>query len=126
VGPLTANTLPSGLLAGVLDGHVLTRKAGLFRLFVPNSFGDPRKVSRYAPRLRRVAPIKVRRLRSGAAVVSTRMSTPSQILFQPGRRRILSPGTFPVNIRVKAGVHTVQLIAIDPWGRRGTFTLSFR
>jgi hypothetical protein len=110
----------------VFQGHVLTRKPGFYRLFVANAWGDPRKVSRFAPRLRRMAPIRVRTLRSGARVVSTRMSTPSQILFQPGRRRILAPGSFPVRIRVRKGTHVVHLVAVDPWGRRGGFTLSFR
>jgi GH25 family lysozyme M1 (1,4-beta-N-acetylmuramidase) len=126
VAPLTASALPAGLLAGVFQGHVLTRRPGLYRLFVPNAWGDPRKVSRFAPRLRRVAPVRVTTLRSGAKVVSTRMSTPSQIAFQPGHRRILAPGTFPVRIRVRKGTHVVHLVAIDPWGRRGRFTLSFR
>jgi len=126
VAPLTAGALPSGLLAGVYQGHVLTRKPGFYRLFVPNAWGDPRKVSRFAPRLRRVAPIRVTTLRSGARIVSTRMSTPSQIFFQPGRRRILAPGTFPVKIRVRRGTHVVHLVAVDPYGRRGGFTLSFR
>lgn len=126
VAPVTSAALPTGVLAGVYQGHVLTRKPGLYRLFTANAWGDPRKVSRFAPRLRRVAPITVTTLRSGARVVSTRMSTPSQIFFQPGRRRILAPGTFPVRIRVRAGVHVVQLVAVDPWGRRSGFTLSFR
>jgi hypothetical protein len=126
VAPLTASALPTGVLAGVFQGHVLTRKPGLYKLFVANAWGDPRKVSRFAPRLRRVAPIKVTTLRSGVRVVSTRMSTPSQIFFRPGRRRILAPGTFPVKIRVRKGTHVVHLVAVDPYGRRGGFTLSFR
>jgi GH25 family lysozyme M1 (1,4-beta-N-acetylmuramidase) len=126
VAPLAASTLPSGLLAGVFQGHVLTRRPGFYKLFVPNAWGDPRKVSRFAPRLRRVASIRVTTLRSGVRIVSTRMSTPSQIFFQPGRRRILAPGTFPVRIRVRKGTHVVHLVAVDPYGRRGGFTLSFR
>jgi GH25 family lysozyme M1 (1,4-beta-N-acetylmuramidase) len=126
VAPLTSSALPTGLLAGVVEGHVLTRRPGLYKLFVPNAWGDPRKVSRFGPRLRRVAPIRVTTLRSGVRIVSTRMSTPSQIFFQPGRRRILAPGTFPVRIRVHKGTHVVHLVAVDPYGRRGGFTLSFR
>lgn len=126
VSPLAGAALPTGLLEGVFQGQVLTRKAGLYRLFTANAWGDPRKVSPFAPRLRRVAPIRVTRLRSGALVVATRMSTPSQIFFQPGRRRILGPGTFPVRIRVRRGTHVVHLVAVDPWGRRSGFTLSFR
>jgi hypothetical protein len=110
----------------VFQGHVLTRRPGFYKLFVPNAWGDPRKVSRFAPRLRRVASIRVTTLRSGVRIVSTRMSTPSQIFFQPGRRRILAPGTFPVRIRVRKGTHVVHLVAVDPYGRRGGFTLSFR
>jgi hypothetical protein len=126
VTAITDATLPAGVNVGTYDGHVLTRRAGSFRLFTPNAWGDPRKVSRYAPRLRRVAPIRVRRLRSGAAVVSTRLTTPSQVLLVPSHRRILAPGSFPVALRVRAGVRRVHLTAIDPWGRRGGFTLSFR
>jgi GH25 family lysozyme M1 (1,4-beta-N-acetylmuramidase) len=126
VAPLSAATLPTGLPAGTFADQIVTRKPGLYRLFVPNAWGDPNKVSRFAPRLRRIAPIKVQRLRSGAAVVSTRMTTPSQILLVPSHRRILAPGSFPVKIRVRAHKRTVTLIAIDPYGRRATFTLSFR
>lgn len=130
VTALTSPTLPAGVLEGAYsDGttqHVLTRKAGRFRLFVPNAWGDPTKVSRYAPRLRRVAPIRVRRLRSGALVVSTRMSVPSQALIVPSRRRLLQPGTFPLSVRVARTTRRVDVTAIDPYGRRGHFTLSFR
>ena len=125
VAPLTAAALPTGLLAGTFDGHLLTRKPGSFRLFVANAWGDPRKVSRFAPRLRRVAPIRVKRLRSGALVVSTRLSAPSQVLVLPTHRRLLRPGIFPVAVRVRAGVHRLTITAIDPYGRRGGFTLSF-
>lgn len=130
VAALTAPTLPTGLLAGAYADasgeHVLTRRAGLFKLFVPNAWGDPRKVSRFAPRLRRIAPIRVTRLRSGAFVLSTRMTTPSQILLLPSHRRVLAPGSFPVTVRVSARTRSVHLTAIDPYGRRGGFTLSFR
>jgi hypothetical protein len=67
----------------------------------------------------------VKRLRSGAAVVSTRLSVPSQALILPTHRRLLKPGAFPVSVRVKAGVHRVTIVAVDPYGRRGSFTLSF-
>jgi hypothetical protein len=97
----------------------------MFRAFAPNAWGDPRLVSRFAPRLRRVAPIRVRRLRSGAAVVSTRLTAPSQVLVLPTHRRLLRPGAFPVAVRVRAGVHRVTITAVDPYGRRGSFTLSF-
>jgi hypothetical protein len=125
VAPLTSAALPTGILAGTFEGHILTRKAGSFRLFVANAWGDPRKVSRFAPRLRRVAPIRVTRLRGGASVVSTKLSAPSQVLVLPTRRRLLQPGTFPVAVRVRAGVHRLTITAIDPYGRRGHFTLSF-
>jgi hypothetical protein len=124
--PLTSATLPAGVLVGSYAGHILTRKPGLFWLFAPGSWGDPTKVSRFAPRLRRIAPIKVTRLRSGALIVSTRMTTPSQVLVVPSRRRILAPGSFPLKLRVSAHTRTVHVIAIDPYGRRGGFTLSFR
>jgi hypothetical protein len=130
VTALTSPTLPAGVLEGAFaDGstqHVLTRKAGQFRLFVPNAWGDPSKVSRYAPRLRRVAPIRVKRLRSGALVVSTRMSVPSQSLIVPSRRRLLRPGAFPLKVRVAGTTRRLHVTAIDPYGRRGHFTLSFR
>jgi hypothetical protein len=131
VGAVTAPpTLPAGFLTGsYVDAggvqHVLTRKAAQFKLFAPGSYGDPRLVSRYAPRLRRVAPIRVQHLRSGATVVRTRMSVPSQALILPTHRRIMKPGTFPVALRVKKGVHHVTVTATDPYGRRGSFTLSF-
>ena len=132
VGNATAPpNLPTGFLTGAYtsaDGvqHVLTRKAAQFKLFAPNAWGDPRLVSRYAPRIRRVTPIKVKHLRSGAAVVSTRLTVPSQALILPTHRRVLRPGAFPVTVRVKRGVHRVTVVAIDPYGRRGSFTLSFR
>jgi len=126
VAPLTSASLPAGLLAGVYGGDLLTRKAGSFKLFAANAWGDPRKVSRFAPRLRRVAPIKVKRLRSGAFVVSTRLSTPSQALVLPTRRRLLQPGEFPVTVRVPKTRRSVVITAVDPYGRRATFTLSFR
>jgi GH25 family lysozyme M1 (1,4-beta-N-acetylmuramidase) len=126
VAPLTSSAaLPTGLLAGTFEGHVLTRKPGLYRLFVANAWGDPSKVSRFAPRLRRVAPIRVRRLKSGALIVSTRLSAPSQVLVLPTRRRLLRPGIFPVSVRARAGTHRLTITAIDPYGRRGRFALSF-
>jgi GH25 family lysozyme M1 (1,4-beta-N-acetylmuramidase) len=126
VAPLTSATLPAGLLAGAFEGHLLTRKAGSFKLFVANAWGDPRKVSRFAPRLRRVGAIKVKRLRSGAFVVSTRLSAPSQVLVLPTRRRLLQPGQFPVTVRVPKTKRSVVITAVDPYGRRASFTLSFR
>jgi hypothetical protein len=126
VGALAAETLPTGLNAGTFADHIVTRKPGFYRLFVPKAWGDPTRVSRFAPRLRRIAPIRVQRLRSGALVVSTRMTTPSQVLLVPSHRRILAPGSFPVKIRVSKTTRRVRLIGIDPYGRRGTFTLSFR
>jgi hypothetical protein len=126
VAPLTSAALPAGLLAGVYGGDLLTRKAGQFKLFAANAWGDPRKVSRFAPRLRRVAPLKVKRLRSGAFVVSTRLSAPSQVLVLPTRRRLLQPGQFPVTVRVPKTKRSVVITAADPYGRRATFTLSFK
>jgi hypothetical protein len=62
--------------------------------------------------------------------VRTRLSSPSQVFVTPGRRRVLRPGTFPVAIRVarhaRGTVLHVHVTAVDPWGRRGGFTLSFR
>jgi GH25 family lysozyme M1 (1,4-beta-N-acetylmuramidase) len=135
VGTVTAPpALPAGFLTGAYSAagvqHVLTRKAAQFRLFAPNAWGDPRLVSRYAPRLRRAAPVRVTKLRSGVLVVRTRLSSPSQVLVTPGRRRLLRPGAFPVAIRVarhaRGTVVHVHVTAVDPWGRRGGFTLSFR
>jgi hypothetical protein len=125
VPPLTSASLPPGLLAGIFEGQVLTRKPGLYRLFAADAWGDPSKVSRFAPRLRRVAPIRVRRLRSGALVVSTRLSAPSQVLVLPTRRRLLRPGIFPIAVRVRAGTHRLTITAVDPYGRRSRFTLTF-
>lgn len=126
----TPPTLPAGFFTGAYTDasgvqHVLTRKAAQFRLFAPGSWGDPRLVSRYAPRIRRVAPIRVQHLRSGAVVVRTRMSVPSQALILPTHRRLLRPGAFPVAVRVRKGLHRVTIFAVDPYGRRGSFTLSF-
>jgi hypothetical protein len=67
----------------------------------------------------------VRTLRNGAHVVSTRLSAPSQVLVLPTRRRLLRPGVFPVTVRVRAGVHRATITAIDPYGRRSRFTVSF-
>ena len=124
--PLTSPTLPAGVLVGSYGGHIITRTAGLFWLFAPGSWGDPTRVSRFAPRLRRIAPIKVTRLRSGALIVSTRLTTSSQVLVVPSRRRVLAPGSFPLKLRVAAHTRRVHVIAIDPYGRRGGFTLSFK
>ena len=126
VAPLTSASLPAGLLAGIYGGDLLTRKAGSFKLFVADAWGDPRKVSRLAPRLRRVAPLKVTRLRSGAFVLTTRLSAPSQVLVLPTRRRLPQPGQFPVTVRVPKTKRSVVITAVDPYGRRATFTLSFR
>ena len=136
VGAVTSPPqLPAGFLTGAYtspDGiqHVLTRKAAQFRLFVPNAYGDPRLVSRFAPRLQRVAPVRVTKLRSGVLVVRTRLSTPSQVRVTPGNRQILRPGGFPVAIRVAKHLRgtplRVKIRAVDPWGRVGGFTLSFR
>ncbi len=137
--PVVTTTTPPNLPAGSLTGqyvdadgiqHVLTRKTAQFRLFEPNSWGDPRLVSRFAPRLRRIAPVKVTKLRSGVLVVRTRLSAPSQALIKPGNRRILKPGTFPVAVRAgkhpRGSVVHVKFQATDPWGRVGGFTISFR
>jgi GH25 family lysozyme M1 (1,4-beta-N-acetylmuramidase) len=127
---LASPMLPAGVLEGSYsDGqaqHLLTRKAGQFRLFTAKAWGDPSQVSRYAPRIRRAAPIRVKRLRSGALVVSTRLSVPSQALIVPSRRRLLRPGSFPFRVRVARTTRRIQVTAIDPYGRRGHFTLSFR
>jgi GH25 family lysozyme M1 (1,4-beta-N-acetylmuramidase) len=46
--------------------------------------------------------------------------------------RVLSPGSFPVQLRIDGrkipagSVARVQVTAIDPWGRRTSFVLSFR
>ena len=131
----TPPSLPAGFLTGAYtsaDGiqHVLTRKAAQFRLFVPNAWGDPRQVSRFAPRIQRVARVRVTKLRSGVLVVRTRLAAPSQVQLTPGNRRILRPGSFPVAIRVAKHAHgalvRVKIRAVDPWGRRGGFTISFR
>jgi GH25 family lysozyme M1 (1,4-beta-N-acetylmuramidase) len=129
VTALTSPTLPAGVVEGAWnDGtaqHVLTRKAGQFRLFVTMAWGDPTRISRFAPRIRRVAPVHVRRLRSGAFVVSTRLSVPSQALIVPSKRRVLRPGAFPFKVRVAKTSRSVRVTALDPYGRRGHFTLSF-
>jgi hypothetical protein len=53
------------------------------------------------------------------------MSVPSQATILPTHRRVLKPGEFPVAVRVKKGMHHVTIYAVDPYGRRGSFTLSF-
>jgi GH25 family lysozyme M1 (1,4-beta-N-acetylmuramidase) len=130
VTALTSPTLPAGVLEGAYsDGtlqHVLTRKAGQFKLFVPKAWGDPSRVSKFAPRIQRVAPIHVKRLRNGAFVLSTRLSVPSQALIVPSHRRVLRPGSFPFKVRVAKTSRSVHVTAVDPYGRRGHFTLSFR
>jgi hypothetical protein len=126
VTTLASAALPAGVLVGLFEQTIYTRRAGQFRLFAPGLWGDPTKVSKRAPRLRRVAPIRVTTLRGGAHVVSTRLMSPSQVLVLPSRRRLLEAGTFPVKVRVPAGKRSVKIVAIDPYGRRGAFTLSFR
>jgi len=46
--------------------------------------------------------------------------------------RVLSPGSFPVTLRIDGrklppgAVANVRVTAIDPWGRRTSFSLGFR
>jgi lysozyme len=142
--------------------HVLTRAAGRFALFRPGAWGDPSRVSALQPVLARVAPITVRRQSGRSILLVTRISVSSQSdlfanAFGPqglrpsflprGSRlalplhgaaaktehtRVLSPGGFPVQLRVDGrklpagSVASIRVTAIDPWGRRASFVLGFR
>ena len=90
--------------------------------------------------------LPAKRQRDGSLVVTTRLSTPSQVQLKavvvPRRRilptgsrvprTILAPGSFPVQVHVSGrglahrALLRVQLNALDPWGRTGSFTLSVR
>jgi len=145
--PLLSGALLQGAYtdsAGLL--HVLTRQAGRFALFRGGAWGDPSRVSRYAPRLQRLAPLQVKRQRDGSLVVNTRLSSASQVQLKvtvtPRRsilrassrlpRTLLAPGSFPVRLHVSGrglahgAAMRIRLSALDPWGRTGAFTLSFR
>ena len=142
--------------------HVLTRAAGRFALFRPGVWGDPSRVSVREPVLSRLAPTKVTRERDHSILLVSRLSVSSQSdlyanafgpkglrpsLLPRGSRlalplhgaaaktehtRILSPGGFPVQLRIDGrklpagSIGSVRVTAIDPWGRRATFVLGFR
>jgi len=142
--------------------HVLTRAAGRFALFRPGVWGDPSRVSVRKPVLSRLAPTKVTRERDHSILLVSRLSVSSQSdlyanafgpkglrpsLLPRGSRlalplhgaaaktehtRILSPGGFPVQLRIDGrklpagSIGSVRVTAIDPWGRRATFVLGFR
>jgi hypothetical protein len=150
VAALTTPLLSGSLLQGAYtDGsglHVLTREAGKLALFRSGAWGDPSRISRAAPRIQRLAPLRVKRQRDGSLIVTTRLSTPSQVQLKAAvvpRRRILptgsrlprtilAPGSFPVQVHVSGrglaqrALLRVHLDALDPWGRTGSFTLSVR
>jgi hypothetical protein len=154
VGMLAGQVLPAGLAEGsYLDGsvlHVLTRAAGRVALFRPGRWGDPRRVSARAPLLRRLAALRVTRQADRSVMLVTRLSTTSQVHLYatalrtrgsrpaivaaapPVRQLLLSPGSFAVRVRLagralaRGALVRVQLRGVDPWGRSGVFTLSFR
>ncbi len=166
IAALTTPSLPGTLLQGAYDAggvlHVLTRRVGRIALFRPGRWGDPRRISPQAPRVRAMTPLRVSRQRDGTVLLVTRLSTSSQahlyagVLSTRGVRPsilkrgsrfavplgagsshtvqvlVLNSGGFPVRLRLSGrGVATRALIrirvtAIDPWGRQGAFTVSFR
>jgi GH25 family lysozyme M1 (1,4-beta-N-acetylmuramidase) len=144
--PLLSGSLLQGAYTDGTGLHVLTRQAGSFALFRAGAWGDPSRISRAAPRIQRLAPLRVKRQRDGSLVVTTRLSTPSQVQLKAAvvpRRRILptgsrlprtilAPGSFPVQVHVsgrglkRRAVLRIRLSALDPWGRTGAFTLAVR
>lgn len=149
VAPLPSPALPGTLRQGAyLDGgvlHVLTRDAGRIALFRPGRWGDPRRISPRAPVLRRLTA-KATRQRDGSVLLLARLSTSSQAhlyasasapILSSGSRvaggsarqaLVLRSGAFPLRLRLKTRgrLVRVRLTAVDPWGRRGAFTLSLR
>ncbi|HXY81328.1 MAG TPA: GH25 family lysozyme [Gaiellaceae bacterium] len=161
-GPTLPDGLDAGAYTDGTVLHVLTRTAGRFALFRPGAWGDPSRVSTRQPVLARVAPITVRRQSGRTILLVTRLSVSSQSdlfanafgpqglrpsLLPRGSRlalplrgaaaktehtRILSPGGFPVQLRIDGrrlpagSVASVRVTAIDPWGRRASFVLGFR
>jgi hypothetical protein len=153
VTALSAPTLAGGLIYGsYIDGttlHVLTRRPGRIALFRPGRWGDPRRISPRPPVIRRMTPLQVTRRADGTVLLRTRLSTSSQahlyatpltprtVILATGSRLaggtsrqalVLQSGGFPVRWRIKtrAAIVSVRIVAIDPWGRRGAYTLSFR
>lgn len=129
--------------------HVLTREAGRIALFRAGRWGDPRRISPRAPVIRPVAPIRATRSRDGSVLALGRLSTSTQahlslsvltprttILLRGSRLAggtarqalVLAPGGFPVRMRLstRAKLVRVRVAAVDPWGRRSAYTLSFR
>jgi hypothetical protein len=144
-GPVLAGNLLAGTYVSGGLVHVVTRRVGELALFAPGRWGDPRLVSRRPPVLRGVAAVRVSRQRDGTVLVMTRLSTSSQVqltaratrgsLLRRGSqlaRAVLRSGGFPVRFRlggrslVRGSIAGVRIAAVDPWGRRGAFTLSFR
>ncbi len=161
-GATLPDGLDEGTYADGAVLHVLTRAAGHFALFAPGAWGDPTRVSPLQPVLARLEPTTVRRQSGRAILLVARLSVSSQSdlfanaygpkglrpsILPAGSRlalplhgaaaktehtRILSPGGFPVKLRIdgrklpRGTVAKVRVTAIDPWGRRTSFSLGFR
>ena len=136
VPALSGTTLPVGLTQGTYVAgttlHMLTEQPGHIALFAPGKWGDPTLVSQYAPVLRRLAPVQVRRQPGGVLVLVSQLSVDSQTrlyanAYGPGgvrlsflpkssvlgvplhgagtktaRAELLQPGTVPVRLRLSA------------------------
>jgi hypothetical protein len=153
VPAITSPVLPTGMDRGTyLDGtvlHVLTRGAARFALFRAGGWGDPRRISDSVPVVRPLAPTGVVRQRNGTVRLVARLSTSSQAhlyisvltpgtTIVPGSSRVagtagrqalvLTSGAFPLQLRLRTRSRVVRIgvTAVDPWGRRGAFTLSAR
>ena len=140
--PLTTPSLPAGEVAGAFvdaNGtlHALLRAAGQLRLYAPGSFGDPTLVAAGLPTPRLVSRLALTRLRDGSIRLTTRVAVPSQADVLANviahtritHRRLLRPGTFTVNLRLRLPRgHTARLkiAATDPYGRHATLVVPFR
>jgi GH25 family lysozyme M1 (1,4-beta-N-acetylmuramidase) len=142
VPTLTSASLPVGRLAGTYADagggvHVLLRAPLTVAVFPPGAWGDPSLVAAGPPLPRRVAALAVKRLRSGVVQVTTRIAVRSQarvLVNVPGkvpahRSQLLKPGSFPIRLRLRLAPRAVaqlRVVAVDPYGRRGTLLMRFR
>ena len=139
---LKSTALPVGTSVGTYTDpaglpHVVLGVTARIRLFTPGKWGDPRLVAAAPPQPRLVGSLHVKRLVSGAVVLTGRVFVPSQALLTtnvPGRTsnrrlQLLKPGGIPVRLtlHIPRGVTgTLRVAARDPWGRKAQLLARFR
>ncbi len=139
---LTTTALPDGQLAGAFvdaNGvlHTLLRAATELRLFVPDSWGDPTRVSAGLPTPRLVSGLHVTRLRDGSVRVTGLALVPSQARVLVNviartrikRTQLLKPGAVGINVRLQlphGRAARLKIAATDPYGRHASLVLTFR